>query len=643
MADNSIELTELSPHASSKAPRDPFASFKTERWLLFFILAATCLVYANSLSGEFVYDDIQQIVQNPQIRSWKNLLTAFSTSVWDFRNEITPGYQFIPYYRPLFTIYLTLGYHIFGLWPQGWHLASLFLHLATTALVFFLFRRLTKDLFVAASTALLFGLHPTHVESVSWISGVTDPLLAVFYVSSALAYLRYLDEKRLVWYFLSLALYSLAILAKEPAVTIPAILIALEYHKCEKTGDGKRLFLLAALKRILPYFVLGGAYLIARYEILGLIDWVNIEMARVPRWQIYGTLPAVIFTYLKNMVFPFYLSPAYPVRLISGFRSADFMLPLLIIGICFILTWLTYRKLGRDSIVAFFFFSMPLLPALNLKIFHPAYLVQDRYLYIPSIGFCFLLALIIRSLQKARIPQYSCALLTIAIALSWGASVTAQNLIWRDGESLWHRAEIMVPYNWNFPYNVAIAQIDRRDFESARQNLERAAKMAGLSREAAPIYNNLSLVFFNLGDTEKAIKLAQVTIELDPTLLEAYNNLGVYYASRKEYAEAKKLFEFVLKRNPRSTMARSNLADAQAVMGDHDEAIRNYRIILNQIPQDYDSRFKLAISLLALGRRQEAISELSALASSESIGPDERRWLERHIAALKAEEQKSKL
>ncbi|MFH4410663.1 tetratricopeptide repeat protein, partial [Acinetobacter baumannii] len=81
----------------------------------------------------------------------------------------------------------------------------------------------------------------------------------------------------------------------------------------------------------------------------------------------------------------------------------------------------------------------------------------------------------------------------------------------------------------------AIAQIDDQNFEGARRNLERAAEMAGRTRKAAPIYNNLSLVMFNLGDTERAIELAKLTIELDPGLPEAYNNRGIYHASRREY------------------------------------------------------------------------------------------------------------
>jgi len=634
----------MDARSTSMVQGDAFAFLKTERWLLFFVLAATCLVYANSLSGEFVYDDVQQIIQNPHIRSWKNLAAAFTSSVWDFRNDVTvtPSYQLIPYYRPLFTVYLTVGYHLFGLWPQGWHLASLSLHLLTTALVFFLFRRLSSSPSTAALGALLFGIHPTHAESVSWISGVTDPMLALFYVSSALAYRRYLEEKRHRWYLTSLGLYVLALLSKELAITLPAIYLALEYHwhLMQKAPVSWHRFCLDFLRRMVPHLIIGLAYLIIRYEVLGLVDWVNTLMVGTPKWRIYGTIPIVLCFYLKNLFFPFHLSPAYPVHLIASFWSANFLLPVLTLVVALAALWMLHRKFGADAIVASAFLIVPLLPALNLKIFHPAYLVQDRYLYLPSIGFCFFLALIWRKARELNRLRLASALLTGVIILSWGVSTAAQNLIWRNGESLWRRAEEAVPDNWHFPYNVGTAQLDARKFEDAQRNFERAAKMAGMTRQAAVIYNNLSLAAFNLGDTERAIELAKTTIELNPKIQEAYNNLGIYYASRKEYAEAKELFARVLKLNPRSTIARSNLADTQALMGDHEEAVQNYRMVLNQLPQDYDIRFKLAISLLALGKRQEAIVELARLTQNPNIDMDERRWLERHIAALEAEERK---
>src|ERR1700694_2840087 len=141
-------------------------SFLSESRALFLTIAATVLVYANSLSGAFVFDDTKQIVGNPSLHSWSNIFRAFSNDVWSFQRgtltkDIPP-----PYYRPLFTIYLTINYQLFGLWEPGWHLMNLAVHASATVFVYYLLRRLSGDIVIASLTALLFGLHPAHVESV---------------------------------------------------------------------------------------------------------------------------------------------------------------------------------------------------------------------------------------------------------------------------------------------------------------------------------------------------------------------------------------------------------------------------------------------------------------------------------------------
>src|SRR5215210_4311241 len=115
-------------------------SFLTESRALFLTIASTVLVYANSLSGAFVFDDTKQIVGNPSLHSWSNIFRAFSTDVWSFQRgtlskDIPP-----PYYRPLFTIYLTINYQLFGLWEPGWHLMNLLVHTTATVFVYYLLR-----------------------------------------------------------------------------------------------------------------------------------------------------------------------------------------------------------------------------------------------------------------------------------------------------------------------------------------------------------------------------------------------------------------------------------------------------------------------------------------------------------------------
>src|SRR5439155_16032108 len=122
----------------------------SEPRILFLIVAATVLVYANSLSGAFVFDDTKQIVGNPALHSWSNIFRAFSSDVWSFQRGTMTADIPPPYYRPLFTTYLTLNYKLFGLWEPGWHLMNLLVHVAATVAVYFLLKRLSGNRLVAA-------------------------------------------------------------------------------------------------------------------------------------------------------------------------------------------------------------------------------------------------------------------------------------------------------------------------------------------------------------------------------------------------------------------------------------------------------------------------------------------------------------
>src|SRR2546430_9563215 len=284
---------------------------------LFLIVAATVLAYANSLSGAFVFDDTKQIVGNPALRSWSNILRAFTSDVWSFQRgtltkDIPP-----PYYRPLFTAYLTLNYKLFGLWEPGWHLMNLLVHVAATVAVYLLLKRLSGNRLVAALAALLFGVHTAHVESISWISGIPDPLAALFYVPSLLWYVRYREEGQGKWLAASVIAFGLAILCKETPLALPLVLCVWELTR-PTTRSSLALRLKDIVLQMIPYAVVAAAYLALRFSVLGRISWKHPFMARVPDSAIWMTVPYVFVNYLKHLVAPFRLRDRKSKRLKSS-------------------------------------------------------------------------------------------------------------------------------------------------------------------------------------------------------------------------------------------------------------------------------------------------------------------------------------
>jgi uncharacterized membrane protein len=170
----------------------------------------TGLVYAPTLRFRFVYDDLPQILNNPKLRSWGFAGNFLSGHVWDFDPTAAAG----NYYRPLFQYWLLLNYSLFGPEPLWWHVTTVLLHSTATVLVYILAKQILRDLTAAGFAALIFGLHPIHAEAVAWVSGLTEPLLAIFLLSSLICHLRSHGK-------ISVLLYFLALLAKESAVILP--------------------------------------------------------------------------------------------------------------------------------------------------------------------------------------------------------------------------------------------------------------------------------------------------------------------------------------------------------------------------------------------------------------------------------------
>ena len=578
---------------------------------LFLIVAATVLVYANSLSGAFVFDDTKQIAGNPALRSWGNITRAFTSDVWSFQRgtltkDIPP-----PYYRPLFTAYLTINYQLFGPWEPGWHLMNLLVHAGATVAAYFLIKRLSGDRLIAMVAALVFGLHPAHVESVSWISGIPDPLAALFYIPSLIWYVRYRTEGKTIWLIASLVAYGLSALCKETPLALPLVLIVWELSRVRSptVREGSKNFstrLRKIIPQMIPYAVVAGAYLALRFAVLGRLSWKHPFMAQVPDSAIWMTVPFVFVSYLQHLVAPFYLSLIYGTSFVASATDPRFLMPAAIVIAIAIALWVYRKKISGELWTALALIIAPLLPVLNLRVFHFEYIVQDRYLYLPSIGFCYLLAILIMRLAQRRgqLPAVLAALIIIA----FGAGTIAQNRVWHDAVALWQRAIYYSPESWSAHYNLGLAYLNQKQYDPARAQLLEARR---LNPREPTVANNLALAQASLGDKAAAISSVKEAIALDPALLEAHNNLGTFLFEQGSFAEAQKEFAAVLARDPSSASARFNLARTKAALGDYAAAIAAFQTLLANDPNDVAARYELAFSYASANRKQDAEAEFN--------------------------------
>lgn len=591
------------------------SSLLSESRALFLIVASTVLVYANSLSGAFVFDDTKQIVGNPALRSWGNIIRAFTSDVWSFQRETLTKDIPPPYYRPLFTIYLTINYQLFGLWEPGWHLMNLLVHTTATILVYYLLRRLSGDNVVALLTALLFGLHPAHVESVSWISGIPDPLAALFYVPSLIWYVRYREEGSAKWLVASVAAYGLAALCKETPLGLPIVFIVWELARSDRennrdTNLARRVSKIARL--LIPYAAVAIAYLVLRFSVLGRISWKHPFMARVPDSAIWMTVPYVVVNYLRHLLAPFRLSLIYGTSFITNASDPRFLVPCALLVIIAIVLWVFRKKLDRNLWIALTLTIAPLLPVLNLKVFHYEYIIQDRYLYLPSIGFCSLVAILLVRFTRAN----QTLLLATAglIIVVFGVGTVLQNRVWRDAVALWQRAIYYSPQSWSTHYNLGLAYLTYKENGLAYGELETART---LNPNEANVYNNLAVAQAGLGDVNVAIAHSKQALALDPSSIEAHNNLGAFLYQQGSYEEARREFSLVLEHDPQSVSPHFNLGRTLAALKQHSESTREFELVLQLSPNDVEARYELALSYAATKQKEKAIEQFNRAAAQD--------------------------
>jgi len=268
--------------------------------------------------------------------------------------------------------------------------------------------------------------------------------------------------------------------------------------------------------------------------------------------------------------------------------------------------WVYRKKISGELWTALALIIAPLLPVLNLRVFHFEYIVQDRYLYLPSIGFCYLLAILIMRLAQRRgqLPAVLAALIIIA----FGAGTIAQNRVWHDAVALWQRAIYYSPESWSAHYNLGLAYLNQKQYDPARAQLLEARR---LNPREPTVANNLALAQASLGDKAAAISSVKEAIALDPALLEAHNNLGTFLFEQGSFAEAQKEFAAVLARDPSSASARFNLARTKAALGDYAAAIAAFQTLLANDPNDVAARYELAFSYASANRKQDAEAEFN--------------------------------
>ncbi|MGH9342857.1 MAG: glycosyltransferase family 39 protein, partial [Terriglobia bacterium] len=362
-----------------------FSSLASDRWLLALLVIAASLPYANILLNGFVYDDDIQVLRNPYVRDLHHLKQIFTTTVWSFQG----GAQGVTnYYRPVMTLTYAFCHTLFGFRAAGFHLVSIVINAAVVFLVFAVARRIFQDRGMAFLAAALFALHPVHTEAVNWIAAVAD-LEAAFFVLLAFWFylsLRGATGKR--WAALQaamLASYALALLSKESAAVLP-VLAAIYEHACRE--DRQDASFPVKLRRYGALWLVLAAYLAVRIRLLGAFAPVaprhNLSFNEVALSAL-----ALEGHYVEKVFWPIRLCAAYVFPANLGALAPRILAGFAVTAACALLM-VYFWKRERQVFFGFVWFFVTLAPVLNVR-WMPDFAFAERYLYLPSAGFCWVL------------------------------------------------------------------------------------------------------------------------------------------------------------------------------------------------------------------------------------------------------------
>jgi tetratricopeptide (TPR) repeat protein len=573
-------MATLTRPAAALEPPPTRAGAAYLRWLLPFLLLAVVIVaYARTPRFGFVFDDDSIVRANPYITSSQYIPRYFTEHIWSRIMTTRKNY-----YRPVFLLWLLGNYLAFGLKSLGWHVTNLLLHLGNALFVYYLAQRVARSRFAGFAAAMLFALHPAQVENVAWVSASTELLGTFFVLAAFLCYLRGREAQNrgLLWYLSSLLLYALGALAKETAIIFPAIVFLDEwlgrpFSRTPSVKRGRGESLLAAFRECAPFVVVACAYLLARVQALGGLGEVGVHMTK-PTWL--KTLPSVLLAYVRHVVWPVGLSAFYDYPYVERFSAAAVLLPLVILAVAALLLFFAVRKSAGGQLAAVWAL-LPLLPALDIRVFPRGEFVHDRYLYHPMIGVALLAGLGLAWLERRASGNPAvrrAAATAVAAALAAMAFATfRQTAYWVDNFALYSRGVEIAPHN-------------------------------GFAN------NNLGAVLMARGQLDEALVLFQRGFDNDPDLWLAQYDMGLVYYETGRYPEAEAAFSRALAINPNDAESRVFLGMTYLRTGRLAQAIQSVRHGIALKPEGKGYHFALAMMLKQAGdlpgAREELLAEL---------------------------------
>ncbi|MGB0930656.1 MAG: tetratricopeptide repeat protein [Chitinophagales bacterium] len=557
---------------SSKSSKPWWQNRQINQWLIFSIIV-TFIAYLPSLSNGITYwDDNMYVTENPMIFGFgsENLKAIFTQPI-------------AGNYHPVTMLSLALNYQFSGINPFGYHLVNLLLHLLNVGLVFYFVWLLSKGKkWVAFITAILFGIHPMHVESVAWIAERKDVLYAFFFLPSLIAYIRYIKTHKWSYFVVGLLLFTLALFSKPAAIILPLMLFLFDFWF-------KRPLNIKTIAEKIPFFILAFLFSYLTLQAQSAMGAVVSLNAYTPFTRFMAACYGFSM-YIIKMIVPHQLAVYYPYPLLNdGFPAFYYIFPVLSVAIgVFTLYSLRFTK---TIFFGMLFYLINLILVLQLVTVGGT-IMSERYTYIPYIGLFFIVGWAYLRLTS-KFKKYRMAFTTILAIYTLLMGIFTWNRceVWKDSMTLW------------------------------TDSIEKMPNVIA--------YNNRGELYFETKEYDLALKDVDAAAILNPSYMETYKNRGLLYSITNQFDQATQNYSIYLK-NTRNATRREPVLNwrgiAQLSLNRYDGALKDFNESLELNPQNGHVYFNRSRTHRALGNRKAALEDAQ---KAQALGVKvERQYIE---------------
>lgn len=547
------------------------------------------------------YDDNTYVTENPHVTGGIN-----SKSIgWAFTTSHGSNWH------PLTWISHMVDCQLFGVNPGAHHIVNLLFHIANTLLLFWVFKKMTGEIWASGFVAAVFAIHPLHVESVAWIAERKDLLSTFFCILTIAAYIKYVRQPGTKKYLLVVLFFVLALLSKPMVVTLPFVLLLLDYWPLDRFKNIGRLIF-----EKIPLFVLSGILSFITFIVQQRTGAVS-DIANVGFNLRVSNAMVSYIDYIVKMIWPVRLAILYP-------HPVD-RLPLWQPMVCFILligitAGVLYLK-RRYLTMGWLWYVGTLVPVIGLvQVGNQA--MADRYTYLPLIGI-FVMATwgAAEVLSKWRYKRILLGVLAAAIIITLTTCTREQVKVWQNSFTLYERALAVTKDNYKIHNNYGVCLGKKGESDEAVMHLSEALRIYPKFSEA---HMNIGLAFLMQKKSDEAIKHCKEAIRTNPDWPEAYRCIGRAYAQQGKYDLAIQSYNDALRIRPNYPNVHYNMGQALARQDKYDEAIVYFKKVIETMPDWPGSYYSLGDIYYKLGQIELAIETTKkAIKLAETAGEKE--------------------